>query len=186
MCTPLVGRDASATDRAPTSSGRHDDVVERRPLAIIDIDGVVADVRHRLHHVERPGVDWDAFFAAAVDDPPHDEGLAVVARLAVDHEVVYLTGRPEAHRAATERWLTENGIGGHRLVMRPDGDRRPAADLKRRLLADLAGGSEVAVVVDDDPVVIEAIAGAGHPTFHARWGGRGEVLHRVQEVEGRS
>lgn len=159
---------------------------DARPLAIVDLDGVVADVRHRLHHLEGGAKDWDAFFAAAVDDPPHAEGLAVVARLAEDHEVVYLTGRPEACRDDTERWLDEQGLGGHRLVMRPAGTRRPAAELKRDLLADLAAGRVVGVVVDDDDLVIAAMAGAGHPTFHATWGGRSTTLHVAQEVDGRS
>lgn len=159
---------------------------ERRPLAIVDLDGVVADVRHRLHHLEGRRADWGSFFAAAVDDPPLDEGLAVVARLEVDHEVVYLTGRPESCRGDTERWLEAHGIGGHRLVMRPAGVRRPAAALKRALLAELAVGREVAVVVDDDPLVLAAVAEAGIPTFHAAWGGRSEALHQAQEVEGRA
>ena len=157
-----------------------------RPLAIVDIDGVVADVRHRLHHVESRPKDWDAFFAAAVDDPPLVEGLAVVARLDEDHEVVFLTGRPEACRDDTERWLDEHGLGGHRLVMRPEGTRRPAAELKRDLLADLALARVVGVVVDDDELVIAAMTGGGHPTLHATWGGRSTALHVVQEVEGRS
>ena len=159
---------------------------ERRPLAVVDLDGVVADVRHRLHHLEGRRADWGSFFAAAVDDPPHDEGLAVVARLEVDHEVVYLTGRPESCRPDTERWLGEHGIAGRRLVMRPAGVRRPAAALKRALLAELAAGREVAVVVDDDPLVIAAMDEAGYPTFHAAWGGRSEALHQAQEVEGRA
>ena len=158
---------------------------ERRPLAVVDLDGVVADVRHRLHHLEGRA-DWGSFFAAAVDDPPHEEGLAVVARLAADHEVVYLTGRPESCRGDTERWLEAHGIGGHRLVMRPEGVRRPAATLKRALLAELAAGREVAVVVDDDPLVLAAMTEAGIPTFHAAWGGRSVALHQAQEVEGRT
>lgn len=157
-----------------------------RPLAFVDLDGVVADVRHRLHHLEAGDRDWPGFFAAAVEDPPHEEGLAVVTRLEVGHEVVYLTGRPESCRVDTEQWLERHGIGGHRLVMRPMGVRRPAAELKPALLAEAAAGREVAVVVDDDPLVLAAMAEAGLPTFHATWGGRNEVLLRAQEVDGRS
>ena len=63
---------------------------------MVDIDGVVADARHRLHHITVGRRDWDRFFGAAVDDPPHPEGLALVATLAADHDVVFLTGRPAA------------------------------------------------------------------------------------------
>lgn len=156
------------------------------PLAIVDIDGVVADVRHRLHHLEGRRKDWDAFFAAAAHDEPLEEGLAVVSRLAQDHEVVFLTGRPERCRADTERWLDANGLGRHRLVMRPEGTRRPAAQLKVALLARLATGRQVGVVVDDDPLVAAAMEAAGHPTFLAAWVERTPTLHRAQEVEGRS
>ena len=50
-------------------------------LAVFDIDGVVADVRHRLHHLERHR-SWHAFFAAAADDPLLPEGARLVADLA--------------------------------------------------------------------------------------------------------
>jgi dihydroorotase len=45
--------------------------------------------------------------------------------------------------------------------MRPPGDGRPAAQQKVRLLRELAAGRRVAVVVDDDPAVLEAMAEAG-------------------------
>lgn len=161
-----------------------------RPLAIVDLDGVVADVRARLHYVERQPKDWDGFFAAAVHDPPHDEGLAVVRRLAQDHEVVFLTGRPAHLRDDTRRWLERHGLDGHRLVMRPEGNRGPAAQLKVSLLRDLAQGREVAVVVDDDEAVVAAMQAAGYPTLHATWEARSpgddRSLRTAQEVEGRT
>lgn len=159
-------------------------------LAIVDIDGVVADVRHRLHHIDARPKDWRAFFAAAPADPVHPEGVEVVARLTADHEVVFLTGRPEQHRAATQAWLDANGLGGHRLEMRPSGDRRPAAAFKVERLAAVAEGRGVAVVVDDSAPVLEAMAAAGYPTFAASWEQRDveeeAVLRHAQEAEGRS
>lgn len=161
-----------------------------RPLAIVDLDGVVADVRHRLHHLETRPKAWDAFFAAAVDDPPHEEGLAIVRELEAEHEIVYLTGRPRHLAGDTERWLDEHGIGGHRLVMRPPRDRRPAAQVKVQLLRELAAGRRVAVVVDDDERVLAAMAEAGYRTFHADWERRAladdAALQEAQEVEGRT
>ncbi len=166
-------------------------MADARPLAAVDIDGVVADVRHRLHHLERRPKDWRGFFAAAPHDPPHEEGLAVVSRLLdEDHEVIFLTGRPEHYRAATQSWLQQHGLGGHRLVMRPAGDRRPAAVVKVELLDEVRGARPVAVVVDDDRRVLVAMAEAGHPTFHADWERRDaaeqQALLEAQEDEGRT
>ena len=157
-------------------------------LAIVDIDGVVADVRHRLHHVERRPKDWDAFFAAAIDDPPHPEGVAVVQRLAEDHEIVFLTGRPRWLRADTEAWLEANGLGGHRVVMRPRHDRRPAARVKLELVKELSAGRQLDIVVDDDEAVITALREAGLPVFAADWERRtaeeASALRDAQEVAG--
>jgi phosphoglycolate phosphatase-like HAD superfamily hydrolase len=161
-----------------------------RPLAFVDIDGVLADVRHRLHFIERRPRDWDGFFAAAVDDPAHPEGIALVETLQADHEIVFLTGRPHRLAADTERWLAQHGVGGHRLVMRPERDRRPAASVKLELLSRLARGRQVAVVIDDDADVIRTMRNAGYPTFHAAWEQRGDAdeqaLNVAQEKLGRT
>ncbi|MGQ0846785.1 MAG: phosphatase domain-containing protein [Sporichthyaceae bacterium] len=160
------------------------------PLAIVDIDGVVADVRHRLPLLEGRVKDWEAFFAAASLDPPHPEGVDLVLRLAEDHDVVFLTGRPSRIRRDTQRWLDRAGLGGHRLVMRPDGERRPAARMKVRLLDGLAKGRTVAVVVDDDRAVCRAMREAGYPTLHAAWEDRSRsgqaALLEAQEADGRT
>ena len=170
--------------------GNSADVKPDPPIAIVDIDGVVADVRHRLHHITRRPKDWDAFFDAAVDDPPHAEGVRVVRTLAQDHEIIYLTGRPERLRTATDEWLTRHGIGGHTLMMRADGDRRPAAQVKVQLLQRLARTRDVAVVVDDDARVLAAVGAAGFATFPADWEQRrrdeDRALEAAQEREGRT
>lgn len=162
----------------------------QRPLAIIDVDGVVADVRHRLHHLEGRRKHWQAFFEAAHLDGLHDEGKAIVEQLRPDHEIVYLTGRPRWLERVTLDWLAEHGLDGHRLVMRPDTDTRPAAVLKVDVLRTLAKGRTVAVVVDDDDRVIAAMTQAGYPTFRATWEKRvieeQRALETAQEEEGRT
>lgn len=167
-------------------NGRLRDVPSSRPLAVIDIDGVVADVRHRLRFLERRPKDWVRFFAAAPLDPPLPEGLARVSELMVDHEIVYLTGRPERCRQDTLDWLAAHGIGGHPVLMRRNGDHRPARRTKLRHLDRLAARARVAIVVDDDPDVCAALRAAGYPVQHADWMTRPATLHVAQEVEGRT
>ncbi len=166
------------------------DQAGERPVAVVDIDGVVADVRHRLHHLSARPKRWDAFFRAADDDAAHPEGLEVVATLAADHEIVYVTGRPEHLRRATEAWLMRHGIGGHRLVMRRTNDRRPAAVMKLQAVRHLAGERTVAVIVDDDQAVLDAYAKAGFTTFPATWEARlldeARALADAQERQGRT
>lgn len=156
-----------------------------RPLAVFDLDGTLADVRHRLRFLRRRPRDWDAFFRAAVADPPLAEGIALALDSAADHEVVYLTGRPERCRRDTVEWLSRHGLPGGRLLMRSDGDRRPARVTKPELLRGLSRGRSVALVVDDDHQVCDAYEAAGFRVVRARWAQASPLLERVQEREGR-
>jgi len=95
---------------------------------------------------------------------------------------------PDAWRdaGATQAWLTDHGIDHQLLVVRPLGNRRPAAEVKVGFLAVLARDRRVAVLVDDDEAVTTAAASASYPVRLAQWGRPSESLHRAQEVEGRS
>lgn len=132
-------------------------------IAVFDIDGVLADARHREHHVSGPARDWDAFFAAVGEDPPIDEGIALLRATESGTRVVLVSGRPERTRADTEAWLARNGVRVDELILRPDADRRPAATLKAGLLRALAEPSDVACVVDDDPAVVDRLVSLGYP-----------------------
>lgn len=156
-----------------------------RTLAVIDIDGVVADVRHRLHYL-RGRKQWHAFFAGAADDPLLDVGAALARQLALDHDVVWLSGRPESLREVTQRWLDHHGLPTGRLVLRRAGDYRPAAQTKVELLRELAGISMVAAVVDDDPDVVAAVAAAGFPVVLADWVPHDKTLRDAQQRAGRT
>jgi hypothetical protein len=157
-----------------------------RPYAAIDIDGVLADVRHRLHFVERRPKDWDAFFAAAPDDPLLEEGRAVVAQLEPEHDIVYLSGRPERCRRDTIAWLHRNALPEGRLVLRRPRDFRPASLTKVELLRRLGSEKPVAVLVDDDPQVCAAARAAGFTVLDATWMTRPASLVEAQERDGRT
>lgn len=159
-------------------------------LAVLDIDGVLADVRHRLRHVQRRPKDWDAFFAAAPDDAPLPEGLARATDLAARSDVVYLTGRPERCRQDTETWLAAHGFPQADVLMRPDTDRRPARLFKLDEVRRLARSASVDVIVDDDALVVESLSAAGFTVEHAQWMPETEPqqasLFDAQEREGRT
>jgi hypothetical protein len=156
-------------------------------LAVFDVDGVVADVRHRLHHLRRRHSDrsWHRFFAEAGADPLLPEGGRLVADLAREHEIVWLTGRPEWLRAVTIDWFDRHGLPGDELHMRPSGDYRPARIYKLDVLRRLAPRG-IAAVVDDDPEVIDAGMRAGLPAVLADWVPRDGDLRAAQEDEGRT
>jgi phosphoglycolate phosphatase-like HAD superfamily hydrolase len=155
-------------------------------LAVFDIDGVVADVRHRLRHLDRHPKNWAAFFAAADRDPVLPEGVELALRQAAEHILVWLTGRPEHLRPVTDAWLRRAGLPAELLFMRPVNDRRPAKDFKAGQLARLVRESSIAIVVDDDPEVVAKLRRLGHPVQLADWVPRSATLHTAQEREGRT
>jgi phosphoglycolate phosphatase-like HAD superfamily hydrolase len=155
-----------------------------RGIAVIDLDGVLADVRHRVHPVKRRPKDWAAFFASAREDPVLPEGLSLVHRLAAEHTIVYLSGRPEHTRQDTQAWLDEHGAPAGEVVLRRRGDFRPARVTKVELLGRLAARGRIALVVDDDALVVEAVRSAGFPVLHADWMPEPPALREAQEVDG--
>jgi hypothetical protein len=174
-------------------------------IAVFDIDGVVADVAHRLPYLERRPKDWDAFFAAAVDDPALPIGLALVEQYTDTHDIVWLTGRPERIRGITRGWLRDQGLPSERLHMRRDIDRRPAPHYKlaslRRLAAPPNGpglrdadepgrpdstDSAIVAFVDDDDDVVRVARQAGFPAVYADWAPRAPSLRQAQHRLGRT
>ncbi|KOV87967.1 hypothetical protein ADL03_05880 [Nocardia sp. NRRL S-836] len=134
----------------------------------MDIDGTVADVRHRLHLLDSDSpAKWTDFFDAAGHDPVLSDGAELAHELAVDHDIVWLTGRPVRLAELTRRWLAEQGLPPGELVMQPHGDKRPARLVKLERVLELQQRRAVALVVDDDPRVVNQLREAGLPVQHA-------------------
>jgi hypothetical protein len=155
-------------------------------VAVVDIDGVLADVRHRLHHVSGRPKDWRSFFAAAGDDGLLGEGEHTVRSLAAVYDVVYLSGRPERLRRVTEDWFARHDLPAGELLLRPYDDYRPSSVYKVDALRLIAAARTVVVLVDDDPLVCEAAREAGYDVLPATWMTESDTLLEAQEVEGRT
>jgi hypothetical protein len=142
-----------------------------RALAVFDIDGTVADARHRLHLIAETDQheNWVRFFDAAVDDPPLPEGVARAHEFAERYDIVWLTARPERIRPMTEQWLADHGLPTGQLLMLPDGEKTLARMYKLDTIRRLAEDREIAVVVDDDPRVVALLEEAKIPVVRADW-----------------
>jgi phosphoglycolate phosphatase-like HAD superfamily hydrolase len=125
---------------------------------IFDIDGTLADCSHRRHFVENKPKDWEAFFAACVDDKPIEHMVRVAQHLNRDRgaHMVFVSGRPERIRQQTYAWLVEH-VGGYisALYMRADGDRRDDTVVKYELLQRLKTRFYPIMVFDDRKRVVD-------------------------------
>jgi predicted kinase len=92
--------------------------IEGVPTYLVDIDDTVA------LHGERSPYDWDAVGL----DLPNEPVIRLLEALDGTglSQFVFLSGRPEKCREATEKWLSDHvGVEWGRLFMRDTGDGRP-------------------------------------------------------------
>lgn len=134
---------------------------------VFDIDGTLADVGHRRHHVTGGNKEWGRFFAEMVNDPPLRD-VCLLAELLGDHPLVnqgaiklfIFSGRPETHRAETEEWLSVHARSllekAEGVLMRGADDKRADTIVKKEMLEHVRSmGYDVRLVVDDRPSVVE-------------------------------
>ncbi len=131
-------------------------------MIAFDIDGVLADARHREHHLARRPKDWEGFFAEARQDEPIAAGRQALLDALEGETVVLISGRPERLRQATVDWLAEHGFPQVQVFLRRDIDHRPASVVKAEMLAGLGGPLKVSQVRDDDPAVVAALQSLGY------------------------
>jgi phosphoglycolate phosphatase-like HAD superfamily hydrolase len=104
---------------------------------IFDIDGVLADARHRLHYLEGSKKQWNKFYEAMDKDPPFNSMITVIRSMSTfaELEVIIITGRPNNFRFETGKWLRDQFILYRKLYMRKEGDHRLGTLVKKELLA---------------------------------------------------
>lgn len=146
---------------------------------VFDIDGTLADATHRLHLIKDPlfwvhlhegkplTPDWSRFLSdeEVAKDLPIPQTWAIMdALLLMGHRVLFITGRNEATRAMTTKWLLNydcphrkmpasqltSRYSEPKIYMRKDDDRRLSEDTKRSLLHQArADGYNPTMVFED-------------------------------------
>jgi phosphoglycolate phosphatase-like HAD superfamily hydrolase len=124
-------------------------------IVIFDIDGTLADISARVHHVRKTPKDWDAFFRGM----SRDKAVHSMVRLcnllhAAGLRLVLCSGRNESHRAQTVEWLARQGVPYHELRLRRDGDFHRDAVAEREMLRGI-DKRRVLFVVEDRSRVVE-------------------------------
>lgn len=128
----------------------------RTPIYIFDLDGTLADIRHRLHYIERAPKRYDLFFEACVDDKPNLPVTRILDTLQWENEILIFSGRSEVVRSKTIRWLYSHTNLSQAQVrvglrMRASGDYTPDHELKRKWLHEMSQEqrSRIVGVFDD-------------------------------------
>jgi len=127
-----------------------------RPIILVDIDGTLADGTHRQHYVTRPEgekKDWDSYYEALSYDEPISFVMRWVRKLAEDHTICLVSGRPDTYQRETMNWLIKWAVPYDYLFMRSGGDHRPDTEVKAKILKHIPRDL-LQFVIDDRPQVI--------------------------------
>ena len=154
------------------------------PVAVFDLDGVIADASHRQHFLDAShnrDKDWKGFFQACIDDVAIPEGKALAEAMRVDMTVVVLTARIHETREKTIHWLATNEVRHDWLIMRGPRSTTPSSQWKKDQLEALQGaGADIRIALDDDPLNITMMHELGLPALYVH---SGYYVHGGFDVE---
>ena len=130
----------------------------KKGLVLCDMDGTLADIKHRLHYVrDVEKKDWKSFFEGIDKDIPRFSVLNHVMEYQREGcDIIIITARPEEYRDVTETWLRNYlpELKYQTIVMRRSGDKRPDTEVKKGMYDTYFQHYNVEVVFDDRPSVI--------------------------------
>jgi acid phosphatase class B len=144
----------------------------KKKAVIVDIDGTIADNRHRQHFLEGEKKDWDSFFSKVIDDEPIQITIEVVRALSERYRIIFVTGRPEKCKGDTYKWLDDNyDLGDCIILFRKDGDFRPDHETKLETYRSVIEPIyDVKLVIDDRDKVVKMWRKIGLPCWQVAEG----------------
>lgn len=126
-------------------------------IVVFDIDGTLAKIDHRLHHIQKKPKDWVSFDSGILEDEVNEPVESVLfAMYRSRHTILLASGRNERSRQRTEEWLDAHGLNLYdKLYMRPANDYRCDSIVKKEILDQIIvdyGKPDMAF--DDRPRVV--------------------------------
>lgn len=138
----------------------------KRPAAIFDMDGTLANVSSIRHHVRGRRKDFGAFHGESVNVPANHEVVAMAQDMhTAGIDIVIVTARKHMWRNHTAMWLALNNVPSVAMFMRHDTDSRKDVEVKRDILTRIRQTWDVVAAVDDNPAITALWISEGIPTF---------------------
>lgn len=113
----------------------------RQSCVVVDYDGTLADLTHRLHYIQGPKKNYDKFFSEVFMDNPKEDIIQLVEHLYNCGETIFIvSGRSDVCFQESVDWLKKW----------KEGDYRPDTVVKREILSELREkGYEPWLAIDD-------------------------------------
>ncbi len=149
------------------STDQRDMVNSRTACIVVDLDGTLCNVDHRLYHLNREfgqKPNWKAFFEGIPDDKPNvwcEELVNSMERQG--YKIVYASGRPDSYRKQTEEWLNKYDLLLGPVFMRERNDYRPDTLAKEAILDFcIEPDHNILFVIDDRATVVQMWRSRGY------------------------
>jgi len=125
-------------------------------IVVFDIDGTLAKIDHRLHHVKKKPKDWASFDAEIFQDEVNEPVAEVMRSMSSRNLILLASGRNERSRSKTEEWLSLHNLNSYqKLYMRPKLDYRCDSIVKKDILDQIiVDYGKPDMVFDDRPRVV--------------------------------
>lgn len=129
---------------------------DKRKAIIVDLDGTLCNIDHRLHHFKDKPKKWLAFFEALKDDTPNEWCLDLIESMSAKFAILFVSGRPAQYYVPTKAWLTKHNVGMYDLYLREQNDFRPDAEVKEDIYRNLIEPTyDIVFSVDDRQAVVD-------------------------------
>lgn len=124
---------------------------------IVDLDGTLCDVEHRVHHVQGKPKNWKAFNDLLIHDNLNHWCFELIEAMTLKgYKTIFVTGRDESTRINTENWLKKHNVAYEHLYMRSLLDHREDSDVKEEIYHNkIEKNYQVLFVVDDRKSVVK-------------------------------
>lgn len=156
-------------------------------VIIVDLDGTLCNIDHRLHFVRGDKKDWRGFLSNLDKDIPNEwcVHLLNAIKYGSTSHVIYMSGRGQEYKDKTVDWLRKHNLYGHcvkldnngipvltNLFMRCEKDSRPDTQIKEILLDfEVLTRYTPLFMIDDRPSVCRM------------WRSRGYTVLQCNDVE---
>ncbi len=139
---------------------------------IVDIDGTLANVNHRVHYVKSTPKEWKKFHSEASNDKVNSWCESIITAMKNNgYKIILVTGRDAPYKDMTISWLSKNNISHDLLYMRPDKDFREDSIIKKEIYeAKIKEFFDVEFVLEDRLQVVKMWRSLGLTCLQCDWG----------------
>lgn len=129
----------------------------KQKAIIVDLDGTLCNVDHRVHFVQGIQKNWKEFNDRMGADTLYYWCFELITAMKKQgYAILFVTGRDDRYRPLTLTWLNQFKIPYDELHMRKIGDYREDSDVKEEIYNSFIENKfQILFVVDDRKSVVD-------------------------------